>query len=97
MKTLAIAAVAAMMMTVPAMANEAGTSDKMEAVGAYMVKKLDKNNDNQISKDEHQAGAEAMFTAADVDNNNQLTATEIANAKAAEKRDMEAEMGVVKH
>ncbi len=86
---LAAASAMALLFAAPAMANE---GDMKEKTSHYM-QKIDTNNDGKISKAEHDAFGDKMFTDADTNDNGEITEAELTAAKEKEKAEWKAEKG----
>ena len=91
MKT-AFTALAMIMMlsTMPAMAHD------IDAKTDYYMKKIDTNGDGKISKDEHQAFGDKMFTEADTNGDGFISRDELKAAKQKEHDEMAAKMPMKK-
>lgn len=85
MKTkIAILSLAVVAVSMPALANEMNAEEKAR----HFLEKADSNNDNQISKTEHDTFATTMFNEADTDDDNMLSLAEMTAYKQKEKDEM---------
>ena len=79
-------AAAAMLMTVPAMANDKSPEEVSKKVDEWIAK-ADKDGNGTISKTEFTDDAATMFDEADTNKDGQLTKEEKLAFKAAKKHD----------
>ena len=94
-KLLAITAVA-ICLSAPAYANDKNNSSKAEWKADYYMKQIDTNNDGSISKEEHTAFGEKMFTDADTDKNGMISKEELKAEKMKEMDKMHSAMDDMK-
>jgi hypothetical protein len=81
---IAILTLAAVLAATPVLANEAN----VEAKAQHYLNKIDTNKDSQISKAEHDAFGDSMFSEADTNKDNQISLSELTAAKKKEKEEM---------
>lgn len=92
MKTLlAMTAALTIGAAMPAFAGDMDKPD-MQKKAQMWFEKMDSNKDGSVSKSEHDAFGQKMFTEADKDSNGSLSLQEVTEKKMEEKHDMKDKM-----
>jgi len=90
MKKFLISAAIVSLVSVPAFANTADKSDaEIRAKVQEHIKTIDTNADGSISKAEHDAASDRMFSEADTNKDGQLSLDEMVAKKQSKKAKMD--------
>lgn len=82
MKKVLLATLLCTAIALPALANEPAKAEKM---ASRLIEKMDRNNDGNISMDEHEAFSAQMFFDVDFNKDRMLSESEITAYKMEEK------------